>query len=208
MSNDSNTSDFPAEPARPADIGSEIDRLVGNALSANVRFNYDGTTETLPMPENNMSRSGDVAAPPSIEELGDQMSAQQATIDRLQAKLNEQVYSRSTGQPEGPRVTGRDRELLVRQQEQARDEINYLAALLMSTSEARIAWNQARAAQAAGSEATPTHDAMAQAARRETAIRELAEMPGPDGKPVGRMTAAREYDAAQLRSRADKLARG
>jgi hypothetical protein len=203
---DSNTA-LASEPARPSNITSEIDRLIGMTLpGSNVRVNNDGTTEALSMPANAMSRSGDIAPPPALDDLLEQGEKHGARVAQIDADLAAQVYNRNTGQPEGPRVTGKDREQLIAQRERAVNEQKYIAHLIESTHEARIAWNQAKAAEQAG--ATPAAPTAEDAAARESAIRELAEMPGPDGKPVGRVIAQREYNAAQLRAKADKLARG
>jgi len=194
------------EPARPSNIAREIDRLVGMTLpGANIRVNNDGTTEALPVSPNTMSRSADVAPPPAVEDLLEQGEKHGARVVQIDAELAAQLYNRNTGQPEGHRVTGKDREQLIAQRERAVNEQRYIAHLIESTHEARIAYNQARAAEQAG--ASPAAPTAEDAAAREAAIRELAEMPGPDGKPVGRLVAQREYNAAQLRAKADKLSR-
>jgi len=194
------------EPARPSNVVSEIDRLVGGTLpGANVRVNRDGTTEALPVGQSAMSRSGDVAAPPALDELMSQIELHGKSVTQIDEQLNAQVFNRHTGQAEGHRVTGKDREQLLEQRSRALTEQTYVMQLIESTSAARIAWNQARAADQAG--ATPAAPTAEDAAARESALRELAEMPGPDGKPVGRAGAQREYNAAQLRAKADKLAR-
>lgn len=197
-----------SEPARPANMTSQIDALVAGTLpgASNVRVNRDGTTESLPSPENVMSRSGDVA-PPALDDLMGQMQLHGKRIADIDKQLNAQVFNRDTGQPEGFRVTGKDREQLITHRQRAVDEQAYIIQRTEETREARIAYNQKRAAREVGGPMTvePTVEAVK---AREAAIRELSEMPGHDGKPIGRGAAQREYNAAQLRARADKLARG
>jgi hypothetical protein len=196
-----------AEPARPSNITSEIDRLVGMTLpGGNVRVKNDGTTEALPVAPNTMSRSGDATPPPSLEDISEQAAKHSARIAQIDEQLAAQLFNRHTGQLEGHRVTGATREQLIAQRDRAVNEQLYLAHLIESTSAARIAWNQAREAERAG--ATPAEPTIEDAAARESAIRELADMPGDDGRPIGRAAAMREYNSAQLRARADKLARG
>jgi hypothetical protein len=204
---DPNTNDFPAEPARPVNIGSEIDRLVGNTLPANVRFNYDGSTEQLPTPRNEMSNSGDMAPPPSIDDLTGQIGTHQSRITAIREQLAAQVYSRTTGQAEGPHVTGAAREQLEREMAHRWREVEYTMQLIESTSAARVAWQQQRVAQAAGSDATPSHDALNEAARRERAISELSEQM-VNGRPLGRVEAAKLFDTAAAQAKAERLARG
>jgi hypothetical protein len=195
------------EPSRPANIDSEIARMVGGTLpGGNVRVNGDGTTEALAMPANTMSRSADVAPPPALDDLMSQLEFHGKRVTQIDEQLNAQLYNRHTGQAEGHRVTGKDREQLLAQRDRALNEQAYIMQLTESTMAARVAWNAAKAAEQAG--ATPAAPTAEDAAARESAIRELAEMPGPDGKPVGRLVAQREYNAAQLRAKADKLARG
>jgi hypothetical protein len=185
----------------------QIDSLIVQSLSANVRVNNDGSTETLQTApvESANSHNADVTPPPSLEDLGEEMNRHNARAANIRDQLAQQIFNRNTGQPDGLRVTGADRVRLERELQQCKDELNYTALLIMKTSDARIAYNQRRAAEAANS--APSEDPMVDAVHREQAISELAGMPGPDGRPVGRIAAQREYDAAQLRAKADQLAR-
>jgi len=186
----------------------QIDNLIIQSMSSNVRVNNDGSTEALQTApaESANSHNANVTPPPSLEDLGEEVNRHQARAANIRDQLAQQVFNRNTGQPDGLRVTGADRARLERELQQCNDEVNYVALLMMQTSEARIAYNQRRAAEAANS--TPSENPMADAVHREQAINELADMPGPDGRPVGRIAAQREYDAAQLRAKADRLARG
>jgi hypothetical protein len=199
---DSNPAD---QSSRPANMASEIDRLIGSTLPGSVRVNTDGTSEALPVPQNAMSRSGDVAAPPSLDDLTSQLDLHGRRIAQFNDELNAQVFNRNTGAPEGHRVTGKDREQMIAHRDRALNEQAYIIQLMETTSAARIAWNQAREAERAG--ATPAEPSAEDVAAREAAIRELSDMPGSDGKPIGRVAALREYNAAQLRERADRLVR-
>lgn len=192
----------------PANKTSEIDALVGRTLNTATRYNADGTTEDVPVAANQSANShnAQVAEPPSVEDLDIQKQAHVARINQIQQKLSELVYSRRTGQAEGYAVTGRERDVLERQLGDQFRGIEYLDQLFESTREARAAWNQARAAEAArGSATAPSTDAVEDAVKREAAITQLAEQ-RVNGKAIGRVEAARMYDEAAARALAAKLA--
>jgi hypothetical protein len=153
------------------------------------------------------STDANVQAPPSIEDLSDQMRGHQAAIDAANAELAAVVYNRNTGAVDGPKVTGQARERLEASIAQRTAELNYTAQLLMQTSAARVEWNKARAAQAAQSpDGTGRSDADA-AVRRERSIDQLANT-RVGGKLLGREAATAMFDKAAAEEFARKLARG
>jgi hypothetical protein len=117
------------------------------------------------------------------------------------------VFNRVTGRPDGLKVTGVARERLQATIAQRTNELHYTIQLLQQTSEARIRWNQARAAAATQApDGNGRSDADA-AIRREQAISRLSET-HVNGKPLGRAAAAEMFDKASAEEFARRLVRG
>jgi hypothetical protein len=193
----------PTEPARPFNMFDQIDRLVAARVNTST-----GVVENLNTVKTERGGTdGNVTAPPSLDALTNQMRAHQSAIDKAQAELDAVTFNRLTGRPEGPRLTGAARERAQAEIAQRTNELHYTIQLMQQTSEARIAWNQARAAEAAQApDGTGRSDADA-AVRREQGIQQLADT-RIGGKPLGRQAATEMFDRAAAEEMARRLARG
>jgi hypothetical protein len=116
----------------------------------------------------------------------------------LDAKLNAKTFDPKTGLETGFQLAqgSRERELIQLQRQSMENALQYLGHRALQRLPQR--------AEALGR----ADDAMQAAAQRERNIATLADTQGADGKPIGRVAAARLIDEASQRALADRLVRG
>lgn len=203
--NDSNTS-------APANTGiiTEVTATASDPRSMRVEFDPEtgvSKAEYLYTDGNSVANTADVDFPTAHHFTQELANHNQAIAD-LQARLDAKVHDRAG------RVTGfevaddRARAVLQLQIDQRRQSLAYTGALLAQAHAATEAKLQARAAAAERGEApvNGANDLQAQA-RREALISEAADMPGPDGRPLGRLAAQKAVDAELTRERIAALVR-
>jgi hypothetical protein len=149
------------------------------------------------------AHAGTSEAPTTVPAITAEVATDQhlmlnSKIADLDSQLNAQNFDASTGKPTGYKAAegSRERELLQLQRQSAHNALQYLGVRALEQLPKR--------AERIGA----ADDGLVAAAQRERNIATLAETEDSNGKPMGRVAAARLIDEAAKRAMADKLVRG